>query len=701
MVDTSAEGFKLLASGKHDAMLLAKLAGIQTLNSLGLDTVQPLNIKIGFSQKFSFAVAEGQSELLGQINEGLALTKSNRTYDALYEKWFSAYEERVISRSDILLYLIPVVAFFMLMGIYVYYRRQVEREFASAALAESKKLLATIIDTAPIRIFWKDNHLNYLGCNAIFAKDAGVENPNEVIGKNDYQMVWAVQADEYRQDDLAVIESGQAKLFYEEQQTTPAGEIVWLRMSKVPLKNSRGEIIGMLGMYKDITEEKHIHEQMQFLLREQKAMLENDLVGIVRVKNRVITWANPSYEKMLGYGKGALNGKSTRISYISDDAYQELGDAAYPVLKNGEVYRAQIEHMCKDGRVIWVDISGSILNVTTGESLWAFLDITERYQAATSLRTVNQQLSLLLDSMAEGAYGVDIKGNCTFVNHSFLQILGYKSQDEVIGMPIHELIHHTRADGSPYPEIECQINTSLLRNENLHCTDEVFWHSLGVPIFVEYWSRPIVYDEALQGGIVTFIDISERKEAEEKLRYSEQRFHDVSDAAGEYLWEMNANMIYTYVSARSFDVKGYTPEELLGKSPMEFMLGENIQNVGNIVNRAIINRAPFKLQHRDITKTGAVAWEEVNGVPIYDKNGDVIGLRGTGLNITDAIIVQTIIGMAHNLGIEVIAEGVETEAQRAFLEQHGCPTCQGYLFSKPVPLDQFEALLKKNKITST
>jgi ABC-type amino acid transport substrate-binding protein len=101
MVDTSAEGFKLLASGKHDAMLLAKLAGIQTLNSLGLDTVQPLNIKIGFSQKFSFAVAEGQSELLGQINEGLALTKSNRTYDALYEKWFSAYEERVISRSDI------------------------------------------------------------------------------------------------------------------------------------------------------------------------------------------------------------------------------------------------------------------------------------------------------------------------------------------------------------------------------------------------------------------------------------------------------------------------------------------------------------------------------------------------------------------------------------------------------------------------
>ncbi|WP_083777140.1 PAS domain S-box protein [Gallionella capsiferriformans] len=635
LVDSPVEGFKLLASGKHDAMLLAKLTGIQTLNSLGLDTVQPLKIKIGFSQKFSFAVAKGQSDLLGKINEGLALTKSNRTYDALYEKWFSAYEERAISRSDILLYLTPVFAFFLLMAIYVYYRRKVEREMAGAALAEAKKLLATIIDTAPIRIFWKDKHLKYLGCNAIFSKDAGAESPNEVIGKDDYQMVWRAQAAEYRQDDLAVIASGQTKLFYEEQQTTPAGEVIWLHTSKVPLKNSSGEIIGILGVYEDITEKKHTEEQMQFLLLEQKAMLENDLVGIVRVQDRVITWANPSFEHMLGYGKGELNGKPTRICYINDKAYHDLGEAAYPALKSGKVYRTQLEHACKDGRVIWVDISGTTLNATTGESLWAFLDITERKQVETALQNSNQQLNLLLDSMAEGTYGVDTNENCIFVNHSFLKILGYQSQDEVVGKNIHELIHHSHADGTPYPASECRIYASNLRNENLHCDDEVFWHRLGVPIPVEYWSRPIINDGVLIGCIVTFIDISERKEAEEKLRYSEQRFHDVSDAAGEYLWELDANMIYTYVSTRAIDVKGYTPEELLGKSPMAFMPEEDIENVGNIINRAITSRGPFKLEHRDITKSGALVWEEVNGLPIYDKNGEVIGLRGTGLNISE------------------------------------------------------------------
>jgi diguanylate cyclase (GGDEF)-like protein/PAS domain S-box-containing protein len=129
-------------------------------------------------------------------------------------------------------------------------------------------------------------------------------------------------------------------------------------------------------------------------------------------------------------------------------------------------------------------------------------------------------------------------------------------------------------------------------------------------------------------------DITGRKQAEEALRASEQRFRDVSDATGEYLWELDVNMVYTYVSSRSVDVKGYSPEELLGHTPMEFMPEEDIAPVGEIVNRAIANKEPFNLQHRDITKSGAVLWEEVNGVPFYNENGVVIGLRGAGLSIT-------------------------------------------------------------------
>lgn len=120
LVDTSAEGMSLLASGKHDAMLLSKLAGLQTLQTLKLTNVEPLKFKVGFSQKFAFAVPKGQSELLALINEGLALTKANGIYNELYDQWFGVYEHE----KDRLGYLLPLTGMFLTITGYLYYRRQ-------------------------------------------------------------------------------------------------------------------------------------------------------------------------------------------------------------------------------------------------------------------------------------------------------------------------------------------------------------------------------------------------------------------------------------------------------------------------------------------------------------------------------------------------------------------------------------------------
>ena len=119
-------------------------------------------------------------------------------------------------------------------------------------------LLQRIIDLLPIRIFWKDKDLNYLGCNAVFAKDAGKINPDEMIGKNDFQMNWAEQAELYRADDFEVIKTGNEKRNYEEPQTTPDGNVIWLKTSKVLLTDVHGVLMGVLGTYEDITEYKEI-----------------------------------------------------------------------------------------------------------------------------------------------------------------------------------------------------------------------------------------------------------------------------------------------------------------------------------------------------------------------------------------------------------------------------------------------------------
>lgn len=125
-----------------------------------------------------------------------------------------------------------------------------------AELTDSRNLLKSVIDTAPVRVFWKDRELRYLGCNPQFAGDAGKESVDEVVGRDDYQMGWKAEADLYRRDDMAVMADGRPRLGYEEPQTTPDGNTIWLRTSKVPLKNRQGEVIGILGVYDDITQAK-------------------------------------------------------------------------------------------------------------------------------------------------------------------------------------------------------------------------------------------------------------------------------------------------------------------------------------------------------------------------------------------------------------------------------------------------------------
>ena len=177
-------------------------------------------------------------------------------FSALYEKWFSVYELREISLHDLLTTILPIVVFFLAWVGYLFYRQYQERSLAHAAMAASRDLLRTIVDTAPVRVFWKDNNLRYLGCNALFAKDAGVAHPKDIIGMDDFQMPWSDDAVRYRSDDVTVMVSGVSKLFYEEQQSTADGRTIWLRTSKVRLTNQNHETMGVLGIYEDVTKRK-------------------------------------------------------------------------------------------------------------------------------------------------------------------------------------------------------------------------------------------------------------------------------------------------------------------------------------------------------------------------------------------------------------------------------------------------------------
>ncbi len=135
-----------------------------------------------------------------------------------------------------------------------------------------------------------------------------------------------------------------------------------------------------------------------------------------------------------------------------------------------------------------------------------------------------EKLHLILDSTAEAIYGIDTNGNCTFCNKSCIDMLGYKRLNSLIGKNMHEHIHHSYKDGSKMPIEECKIVKALKTGRGAHVDDEVFWRKDGTSFDIEYYSYPQLKDGKIVGAVVTFLDVTERRRAEESIKYLS--FHD-------------------------------------------------------------------------------------------------------------------------------------------------------------------------------
>ena len=167
------------------------------------------------------------------------------------------------------------------------------------------------------------------------------------------------------------------------------------------------------------------------------------------------------------------------------------------------------------------------------------MDITEQKRANAELRASRELFILLLDSIPEGIYGIDVEGTCTFCNPSCARLLGYEEAAQLLNKNMHVLMHHTRADGTHYPVEECHIYEAFRRGEGTHIDDEVLWRRDGTSFPAEYWSYPMLRDGNVIGTVVTFVDITQRKQAEVVLREAWEAAEAANRAKSEFLANMS------------------------------------------------------------------------------------------------------------------------------------------------------------------
>lgn len=168
-------------------------------------------------------------------------------------------------------------------------------------LGASQRLLQTIVDNVPSRLFWKDREARYLGANKAFLRDAGLDDAGQIIGGDDYRF-FPDHAERYRQDDFAVMASGRAKLNFEEPTRSADGKVAWLLTSKVPLTDIDGTVTGVLGTYADITELKQFHESLRESEAKFRAIIDNTTVPYaLNDEQENVTYLNAAFIKTFGY----------------------------------------------------------------------------------------------------------------------------------------------------------------------------------------------------------------------------------------------------------------------------------------------------------------------------------------------------------------------------------------------------------------
>ncbi|MHB8743309.1 MAG: PAS domain S-box protein [Sulfuricaulis sp.] len=338
-----------------------------------------------------------------------------------------------------------------------------------------------------------------------------------------------------------------------------------------PMFSPDDSYLGRVWYFRDVSERQQLMTSLAQNETRMRTLVRAipDLVWLKDVDGVYLS-CNPAFERLIGAPEAEIIGK-TDYDFLDQAMADSSRENDRRALASGKpCTNEEWLSFAVDGHRALFETTKTPMYDTSAKLIGVLglaHDITARTHAAQAVHDTGMKLERLLNSMEEGVYEVDLRGNCTFVNQAFLKILGYQHAEQVLGKHVHELIHHSHADGRPYPASECRMYRAYQTGQTINTADEVFWCRDGSAVPVEYWSRPIVVDGAVTGAIATFVDISARKQTEQALRSTMEHSLRLLNSMAEGVYGMDTHGNCTFVNRSALQMLGYQEEaQLIGQN---------------------------------------------------------------------------------------------------------------------------------------
>ncbi|MFC1930241.1 PAS domain-containing protein, partial [Chloroflexota bacterium] len=251
-------------------------------------------------------------------------------------------------------------------------------------------------------------------------------------------------------------------------------------------------------------------------------------------------------------------------------------------------------------------------------------DITMRKWVEDVTEQLARRNQLILEAAGQGIYGLDTQGRTTFVNPAAGRMLGYQPEN-LIGKNHHELVHHSKPDGKIYPNQECPIYAAF-KDGTIHTSvdDEVFWRKDGTSFPVEYTSTPIIEDGRILGAVVTFQDITVRKQVEKALHQNEEKYRSIFESAASLIISVDKEGVVVDCSARIQQMLGYTPSDIIGQKLVDIVHPDERTKVEELLKEVLVKGFEYGNQYRMVLKDGTYVEVSMNAAAAKDASGEYV-----------------------------------------------------------------------------